>query len=206
MKVIEKFNTFTPVKKLVLVSGSIFTLLFLGSFGSTTNQSSTPNDTAEQQSLQQSVDLTEKQPISTTETRSESKTETITFESITKNDSSVEQGRTIKSVYGVAGERTITYEVQYTDGQETSRKEVSSEITKEPITEVTLIGTKAPYVAPTPTPQASSSCDPNYSGGSVPNVSYDLNCPDIGFMVRIIGTDKHHFDGDKDGYGCESYN
>ena len=50
-----------------------------------------------------------------------------------------------------------------------------------------------------------SSCDPNYSGYCVPNVSYDLDCPDIGHMVYVVGVDRHRFDADNDGYGCESY-
>jgi hypothetical protein len=51
-----------------------------------------------------------------------------------------------------------------------------------------------------------STCDPNYSGFCVPNVSYDLDCPDIGHMVYVVGYDYHGFDGnDNDGIGCESY-
>jgi hypothetical protein len=50
-----------------------------------------------------------------------------------------------------------------------------------------------------------TNCDPNYSGFCVPNVSYDLDCPDIAHMVRVVGSDPHRFDGDNDGYGCESY-
>jgi len=53
-------------------------------------------------------------------------------------------------------------------------------------------------------PADSGGCDPNYSG-CVPLVSYDLNCPDIGFSVQVIGGDPHGFDRDNDGYGCESY-
>jgi len=52
---------------------------------------------------------------------------------------------------------------------------------------------------------APSNCDPNYSGYCVPNVSYDLDCPDIGHMVLVVGADPHRFDADNDGYGCESY-
>lgn len=52
--------------------------------------------------------------------------------------------------------------------------------------------------------QQEDNCDPNYSP-CVPNVSYDLDCPDIGFTVRVIGTDVHNFDRDGDGYGCEPY-
>lgn len=60
-----------------------------------------------------------------------------------------------------------------------------------------------PAPAPSPSPQPSN-CDPNYTP-CVPKVNYDLNCSDIGFSVRVIGTDIHGFDGDDDGYGCESY-
>jgi endonuclease YncB( thermonuclease family) len=53
---------------------------------------------------------------------------------------------------------------------------------------------------------ATGGCDPNYTGGCVPIVSYDLDCPDIGFSVTVVGVDTHGFDGDdNDGYGCESY-
>lgn len=49
----------------------------------------------------------------------------------------------------------------------------------------------------------STSCNPNYTP-CVPNVSYDLNCSDISFSVRVIGTDVYNFDRDGDGFGCES--
>lgn len=48
-----------------------------------------------------------------------------------------------------------------------------------------------------------SECDPNYSGTCVPQVSYDLNCDDIGGSVTVVGSDPHGFDGDGDGSGCE---
>lgn len=48
-----------------------------------------------------------------------------------------------------------------------------------------------------------SDCDPNYTP-CVPNVSYDLDCGDISFSVRVIGNDHHRFDRGGDGYGCES--
>jgi hypothetical protein len=61
---------------------------------------------------------------------------------------------------------------------------------------------------PTPSPTAASpagACDPNYAGYCVPIVPYDLDCADIGHRVTVIGIDIHHFDGDGDGIGCESY-
>ena len=59
--------------------------------------------------------------------------------------------------------------------------------------------------ATNPPPAPPSSCDPNYSGYCVPNVSYDLDCPDIGHFVYVVGSDPHGFDADNDGEGCESY-
>jgi hypothetical protein len=72
-------------------------------------------------------------------------------------------------------------------------KRTSTEATtKQPVDEVTAIGT---YVKPV------SNCNPNYSG-CVPNVSYDLDCPDIGYSVRVIGYDQYRLDRDNNGYGC----
>jgi len=61
-----------------------------------------------------------------------------------------------------------------------------------------------PEPSPEPSTPAEPNCDPNYSP-CVPNVSYDLDCPDIGFSVSVLGSDPHGFDRDGDGYGCESY-
>jgi hypothetical protein len=47
-------------------------------------------------------------------------------------------------------------------------------------------------------------CDPNYSGACVPIVTYDLDCPDIGQLVLVVGNDIHKFDRDRDGRACES--
>jgi hypothetical protein len=62
----------------------------------------------------------------------------------------------------------------------------------------------SPVATLTPAPQPKSNCDPNYNP-CVPNVSYDLDCADIGFSVTVVGSDPHRFDRDGDGYGCESY-
>jgi len=49
------------------------------------------------------------------------------------------------------------------------------------------------------------SCDPNYEGGCVPIVSYDLDCPDVTGPVLVVGQDIHRFDRDRNGIGCEPY-
>jgi endonuclease YncB( thermonuclease family) len=47
-------------------------------------------------------------------------------------------------------------------------------------------------------------CDPNYGGTCVPRSSSDLDCADISGPVAVKGTDIHGFDGDGDGFGCDS--
>lgn len=49
----------------------------------------------------------------------------------------------------------------------------------------------------------SAKCDPAYTGTCVPPSTTDLDCADIDGSVEIVGTDRHRFDGDGDGSGCE---
>ena len=68
-----------------------------------------------------------------------------------------------------------------------------------------LVIVDTPHPTITPIPNATVvKCDPNYKP-CVPYVTYDLNCKDIGFEVQVIGVDRYKLDGDKDGFGCESY-
>jgi hypothetical protein len=46
-------------------------------------------------------------------------------------------------------------------------------------------------------------CSPNYEP-CIP-VAVDLNCPDVGMQVRVIGEDIYNLDRDGNGIGCESY-
>ena len=61
--------------------------------------------------------------------------------------------------------------------------------------------------SPTPSPVTSGQCDPNYDP-CIPISASDLNCPDIYNLglsrIRIIGTDVHKLDRDKDGIACEA--
>ena len=50
-----------------------------------------------------------------------------------------------------------------------------------------------------------SGCDPSYPTVCIPPYPPDLDCDDVpakGF--KVIGTDPHGFDGDRDGVGCET--
>jgi len=84
------------------------------------------------------------------------------------------------------------------DGQKTKAQAVSPSPVPAPSV------TPPPTPAPSPAPSEGAGCDPNYTP-CVPISSADLDCGDIGFMVRVIGTDRHRFDANHDGYGCESY-
>lgn len=180
------------LKKACLIFGTIVVLGAIGGSDSSSklSNSAKDNSTASQLSVEQ------KQPIDVVEIKTESKTESIPFESTTQNDATLSSGSSKVSVPGVNGERTITYEVTYKNGVETERVEKSNEVTKQPVTQVTSIGTKVA--------SQSSNCDPNYSP-CIPYVSYDLDCADIGRSVVVTGYDHHRFDRDGDGYGCESY-
>ena len=142
-------------------------------------------------------------------TESVSETQPVAFSTTTINDANLEQGRTELRTAGVNGIKTLTYQVVYEDKIEKSRNLTREEVTTQPVTQVTAIGTKKPYIPPAPKPAPApratpSNCDPNYTP-CVPNVSYDLDCPDIGFSVTVIGSDPHRFDANNDGAGCESY-
>jgi len=125
-------------------------------------------------------------------------TQPVAFTSSTVNDDTLAKGQTKVTTAGVNGEKELQHKLtKYTpqgcraDTDET----VSQKVTKDPVNQVTAIGT---YVAP------QTNCNPNYSP-CVPNVSYDLDCPDIGQRVSVIGYDQYHLDADHDGIGCESY-
>ena len=95
------------------------------------------------------------------ETRIETTTEEIPFETITQADTTLEKGKSRVLYAGQAGVRTIQTQVIVVNGVET-RKVLSSEVTKQPISQIIGVGAKeeapvkpAPVVekeTPTPTP------------------------------------------------------
>lgn len=69
-------------------------------------------------------------------------------------------------------------------------------------------GLWAPIPIPLPTESRSvgdgGNCDPAYPEVCIPPPPPDLDCKDIQFRrFRVLQPDPHHFDGDKDGIGCE---
>lgn len=60
-----------------------------------------------------------------------------------------------------------------------------------------------PPPADDPLPQAN--CSPSYPTVCIPPYPPDLNCGDIPFRrFQVLQPDRHGFDGDNDGVGCES--
>jgi hypothetical protein len=135
----------------------------------------------------------------TVEKRIVIETERVPFTTETVDDPSLAKGTSRVRTRGVAGVKTLTYEVTFTNGTQTGKNLVNEAVTTAPVTQVTATGTKE-------TPQ----CDPNYSGACVP-IASDVDCLGgkgdgpayVQGPVRVIGTDIYHLDSDHDGIGCE---
>lgn len=134
------------------------------------------------------------------EVRTVTETQSIPFPEKTVNDPNLAEGKTAVRTEGVNGEKTLTYEVTFTNGVQTDKRLISEAVTKQPVTKVIAVGTKKP---------ASSNCDPNYTP-CVPKAS-DVDCAGgsgdgpvyVEGPVRVIGRDIYRLDSDGDGWGCE---
>ena len=76
------------------------------------------------------------------EVKEEKKTEDIKFETIFKENPELKKGETKVIQKGENGEKTVKYKVTYNNGKEVSREKISEKITKEPVKEITEVGTK----------------------------------------------------------------
>lgn len=74
--------------------------------------------------------------------------ETISFKTITKNDNEMMLGESATEVRGQNGEKQVTYEITYVNGEEVNRKEISSKLIKEAVDEVKIVGTQRADVVP----------------------------------------------------------
>jgi hypothetical protein len=139
------------------------------------------------------------EPTPVVETRRVTETQPISFQTRRVNDPSFAAGTTKVQTSGMAGVKTLTYEVTFTNGMETSRRLQGAVVTKAPVTRVIAVGTKP-----------AQQCDPNYSGACVP-IASDVDCAGgtgngpayVEGPVRIIGTDIYRLDSDGDRVGCE---
>lgn len=112
-----------------------------------------------------------------------------------REDSTIPQGESRIETAGVDGEKTIVHTITLTGGIETDRKS-EEKVTREPVEEVTLLGTYvAPrYIAPVTQPGQQSvyykNCTAARNAGAAPVYEGQP-----GYGV--------HLDRDRDGIGCE---
>jgi resuscitation-promoting factor RpfB len=138
-------------------------------------------------------------PSPVVETRTVTEKQNIPYATRTVKDSSLPEGTRKVRTRGIAGVKTLTYQVTITDGVQTSKKLVRSVVTKAPVTQVVVVGTKQ-----------TKQCDPNYSGACVP-IASDVDCAGgsgngpayVDGPVRVIGTDVYDLDRDGDGIACD---
>jgi micrococcal nuclease len=56
-----------------------------------------------------------------------------------------------------------------------------------------------------PEPGSGSECDPSYPTVCIPSLPADLDCGDIQYRrFEVLPPDRHGFDGNKDGVGCQN--
>ena len=89
-----------------------------------------------------SNNLVQAQQIETERTVTETRKSSISYETITVDDGSIEYGQTVVRTEGSYGEKTYTYSVTYKGDKEISRELIKEEITKKPVAKVIAKGTK----------------------------------------------------------------
>lgn len=161
-----------------------------------------------------SAPATTSSPSPIIELRMVTETERIPFKKKQVKDPSLPEGTREVRVKGRPGERTLTYEVTITNGEETGRKLVNKEVTKKPVTRVIAIGTMEPepepQPEPEPEPEPEGECHPSYTGACVPFAS-DVDCAGgsgngpayVRGPVQVVGEDVYGLDRDGDGTACE---
>jgi hypothetical protein len=135
----------------------------------------------------------------------------VPFAKTSVEDGGIPRGESRVTTPGVDGESVAVFRVTTSDGVEVGRVLLRESVTREPVTEVTSVGT---YVAPPPPPPAAEpaapdGCDPNYADACVP-IDSDVDCAGgsgngpsyFDGVARVVGSDIYRLDGDHDGYAC----
>ena len=181
----------------VLVAGGLLALGACGSKG-VSPSAATANPAATATPSMAASATTEATPA--VENHIITKTRAIPFTTRTVNDPTLANGTTKVRSRGIAGVKTLTYEVTLTNGVQTAKRLIREVVTRAAVTRVVAVGTKT-----------SSQCDPNYTGACVP-IASDVDCAGgsgdgpayVQGPVRVVGTDIYGLDRDGDGTGCDS--
>lgn len=133
--IVAWFIGLSKIGKLSIISSAVLGSVFVGAVASPS-----PGHIQPTASMIQEQNI--KQPVVTTEVKTESRT--IPYESQTIEDGSLVKGTTQIRVIGVDGVKTIAHTITLTDGIETDRS-TDEEVTLAPVAQVTAVGT---YIAP----------------------------------------------------------
>ncbi len=145
------FNKLSTIGKIASVTTAcVFSLAAIGAATQSSSSITDANKTSATPADTPKTRPNVKQAV--VEIKSVSATEAVPFSSSTVSDPNLAQGSTDVRTTGVNGVRTITYDVTYTDGNETGRTETGNNVTIPPVNEVVAKGTKAPQSQSTSCP------------------------------------------------------
>lgn len=134
----------------------------------------------------------ESKPNDTVTTKTTTATESIGFKTVRENDSSLAKGKEVVSQNGQNGSKTITYKETYTNGKLTSKNQVSSKVTKNPVDKVIKVGTKVPQ-PDKPTYQSASQAHSILAGSGMSKAgsTYSLSAGSMGTDVTVTVGGNH---------------
>lgn len=130
-------------------------------------------------------------------TKQETETQSVPYATQDQNDSSLAKGQTKVAQQGQNGTDTLTYNVTYTNGVQTSKALASTTVTTPATNEIVDVGT---YVAPTPTPTQSSTPAP---AQSCYPLSDEDTCYEPGEYCRDSDQGTSGLAGDGESITCE---
>lgn len=166
--------------------GAISLLAAVSVVGASSPSTTQPTPKAQSAPLQAKVELktvTEKQPID--------------FPIQNVDDATILKGQSAVKQEGKAGEKTLVYEITYSDGHETARKVVSDTISTQPTSKVIAIGTRVDTPA-----LSNNNTYTNTDGNTVHSPAYSSQVPagatavcgdgTYSFSQNRSGTCSHH--------------
>ena len=178
----------------------------------TTTATSSPSTATTSTTATTATTTTASAPTDTQVTTTVTEVVALPFTKQTVEDGALVKGNTVVRTAGRDGSKTVTWSVRTQGGIEVGRTVTREQVTRQPVTEVTAVGTKAPTSTPAPKPTSTTAaqCDPNYSGACVP-VASDVDCAGgsgngpayVRGPVQVVGRDIYGLDADHDGIGCE---
>lgn len=114
------------------------------------------------------------------EIKEETVTESIPYSTETQNTNSLAAGKTQIKQAGQNGSKDVTYRITYIDGKEDSREAIDEKVTKEPVNEIVVKGTKQTSSSSNKSPGGSS------GGKTIVSVEYYDDCDGSGHGIKVI--------------------